>query len=168
MEFDASVWFSLKIDCILLRRIQLCFSANSGVNLWFGSSTRHFYSGVILSANQEKKITKFYLTVTYFDEVDEVVVILAVKCVSYSITALTAALWNSAPLRSNESSISVKEIIPLVGFVYHIFWRHTNSDDEKFKEFLLVNRRKEWSSCHKLSQNTAKRPHVHSLVVWEP
>ena len=91
------------------------------------------------------------MIVTYLDKVNEVVVILAVKCASYGITALTTALWHTAPLRSNESPIAVKEVLAFIAFVYHVLRGHTNADDEKFKEFVLVDCRKEWSSCHKFS-----------------
>ena len=102
---------------------------------------KHFYTGE--KGAQRQRALLYYLIGTYFDKVDEVVIVLTVERTADRIAPLAAALWNAAAPGADQASITIKEVPALVAFVDHFFGRHAYPHDEELEELVLVDRRKE-------------------------
>ena len=67
---------------------------------------------------------------TYFDKVDEVIVIFTKNGISDWVAALAAALGHSTAFRSDQPPILIEKVLSLAALIYHLFRRHANPDNE--------------------------------------
>jgi len=98
--------------------------------------------------NSSNKDIKTRNAITYFDKINKVVVIFAVKGTSDSIAALCCPDWYTTFLGANEFVVCCVEILSLFALQYHFLRRRPDSNNKQFEQLLFINCWEQRSASH--------------------